>query len=86
MSVGWPELLAALEEQNRRLAASLASDAAAAGDEPVSVPLVAAGPVPAELVGRTQALLARTEELERLVVTQRARTEAALAYGGHPQE
>lgn len=83
MSVGWPELVAALEEQTRRLA-SVVEDPALVPALP-DVPLQADGPIPDELVPRVQALLLRARDLERVAVAQQARTNAALRYGGHPQ-
>lgn len=78
----WPDLLDALEERTRRLAAALE-----AGGDPGALPeveLAAAGPLPPELALRVRVLLAETVRIEAQL---RRRTgpmaRAAAAYAGH---
>lgn len=76
-TLAWPQLLDALEEHTRRVAALLdAPD----GDPVPPPPFVPAGPLPEVLAPRVRALLAETSRLERLAETRLARTRQALAY------
>ncbi len=78
----WPELLDALEERTRRLAAAL--DRHERDPEVADVELVADGPLPPELGLRARVLLAETERLQvELVRRTGPQARARAAYAGH---
>lgn len=78
-ALAWPDLLAALEERTRRLAALVASGGT--GEPVPDEPLRAQGPLPDDLRDRARALLAETQRVEQLAAARTAAAGRALHYG-----
>ncbi len=78
----WPELLDALEERTRRLAAAL--DRHEDDPEVADVELLAGGPVPPALGLRARVLLAETERLTAELARRTGpQARARAAYASH---
>lgn len=82
MPAAWPELLDALEERTRRLAAAL--ERRDPDPEVADVELVADGPLPPELAMRARVLLAETDRLQAELARRTGpQARARAAYAGH---
>ncbi len=73
----WPAVLDALEERTRRYAVLIEEGE---GEVPDDTPLVAEGPLPAELELRARVLLAETARLTDLAERRRDTARRALQY------
>jgi hypothetical protein len=75
--MAWPAVLDALEERTRRYAALIEDGEGAVPDD---TPLVAEGPLPAELELRARVVLAETARLTDLAERRRDTARRALQY------